>query len=312
VDVHFVQSPGTPDCSQVQSAVWARAGVVYDPDTNEIYFVTGNGTFDPGSFAWGDSVLALNPDGTGSTTTVGNPLDSYTPANYQQLTASDTDLGSTAPAILPVPSSSAFAHVAVQGGKDGDLRLLNLDNLSGQGGPGHTSGEIGIIPLPSTILAAILNQPAVWTNPADATTWVFVNNNLGLAGFRLTVSGSGTPGLQTLWSTALTARGSVGSSPLVANGVLFDARNNLIEARDPVSGRQLWQDTSIGAIHWEHPVVANGMLYITDESGQLTAYGLPSAPCQTRATPASTLGNDHRSTGAAAHAADIHKTFTRC
>jgi outer membrane protein assembly factor BamB len=109
---------------------------------------------------------------------------------------------------------------------------------------------------------------------------VFVTNNLGLAGFRLTVSGSGTPGLQTLWSTALTAPDFPGSSPLVANGVLFDAHNNLIEARDPVSGRQLWQDTSVGGIHWEHPVVANGMLYITDQSGQLTAYGLPSAPGQ--------------------------------
>jgi len=51
-------------------------------------------------------------------------------------------LGSTAPAILPTPANSVVRHLAVQGGKDALLRLINLDNLSGQGAPGHTDGEI--------------------------------------------------------------------------------------------------------------------------------------------------------------------------
>jgi hypothetical protein len=130
--VHFVEQPGTPDCPAVQSAIWARAGVVYDADTNKIYLATGNGDFNPSAHDWGDTVFALHPDGTGSN---GNPLDSYTPTNQAALNSGDLDLGSTAPAILPVPSSSSVQHLAVQSGKDARLRLLNLDNLAGRAAP---------------------------------------------------------------------------------------------------------------------------------------------------------------------------------
>ncbi len=128
--VHFAQTPGTPDCAgETQSAVWARSGVVYDSDTGRIYLSTGNGTFNAAQHDWGDSVLALNPDGTGNAS--GDPVDSYTPATFQHLDDADLDLGSTAPAILPTPPGCAVPHLAVQGGKDGRIRLLNLDNLSG-------------------------------------------------------------------------------------------------------------------------------------------------------------------------------------
>lgn len=109
--IHFVEGGATSgssqnDCSQRQTAIWARAGVVYDRDTDKIYMATGNGAFDaannsPGN-DWGDTVFALHPDGTGSGVN-GNPLDSYTPSNYQDLQNGDTDIGSTAPAILPGP-----------------------------------------------------------------------------------------------------------------------------------------------------------------------------------------------------------------
>lgn len=262
VDVHFYEAPATPDCPQVQSAVWARAGVVYDPDTDRLYAATGNGTYNPSAFDWGDSVVALNPDGTGNS---GTPLDSYTPANYQQLQNGDLDLGSTAPVILPVPAASTMKHLALQSGKDGLLRLLNLDNLSGRGGPGHTGGEVASISVPQG--NEVLTAPAVWVNPADGKTWAFVANDNGIAGLQLTVNGAGTPGLSTIWQ-----RADGGSSPIVANGVLFYAGNNTIHAINAVNNAQLWHDASIGGIHWESPVVANGTLYITDESANLTAY----------------------------------------
>lgn len=44
--VHFA-SRTTPDCPAVQSAVWSRAGVVYDPDTDHVYLPTGNGRLLP-------------------------------------------------------------------------------------------------------------------------------------------------------------------------------------------------------------------------------------------------------------------------
>ena len=86
-----LQVPGSGACNPVGLGVWARPGTIYDPDTGKLYIATGNGNFAPGSYAWGDSVLALNPDGTGSGSL---PLDSYTPVDQQQLNISDTDLGS--------------------------------------------------------------------------------------------------------------------------------------------------------------------------------------------------------------------------
>ena len=261
--VHFVLTPGTPDCSAVQTAIWARASVVYDSDTDKIYMATGNGNFDPANHDWGDSVFALNPDGTGAS---GNPLDSYTPTDYQQLQNTDTDLGSTAPAILPTPAHSAVQHLAVQSGKDGKLRLLNLDNLSGQGGPGHIGGEIGtVINVPQG--GGVLTAPAVWVNPSDGSTWVFVANASGISGLRLAVNSSGVPSLQPVWQNS-----SGGTSPVVANGVLFYASSNLVRALNPTDGSQLWSNTQIGGIHWESPIVANGVLYISDENSNLSAY----------------------------------------
>jgi outer membrane protein assembly factor BamB len=265
--VHFVDSrvgPG-PDCGEVQTAVWARAGVVYDADTDKIYLATGNGTFDPANHHWGDTVFTLNPDGSGLN---GDPLDSYTPTNYQALQNSDTDLGSTAPAILSAPANSKVQHLAVQGGKDAKLRLLNLDNLNGGGGPGHTGGEVGpIINVPQG--GQVLTAPAVWVNPSDGSTWVFIATSNGITGFQLTVDAAGSPSLQAKWQ-----KPNGGTSPVVANGVLFYAGSNNIYARDPVSGAALWNNTHIGGIHWESPIVANGIVYITDESGKLNAYSL--------------------------------------
>jgi len=267
--VHFVDTPGTPDCAGVQSAVWSRVGVVYSAAKNEIFFGTGNGNFAPSTLEWGDSILALNPDGTG---TGGGPLDSYTPADFATLQSKDDDLGSTAPALLPTPSNSVVQHLALQGGKDGILRLLNLDNLSGQGAPGNTGGEVG-----ATISAPgggndVLTAPAVWVNPADSSTWAFVANNTGTIGLKLVFDASGNPSLSQVWSSS-----TAGTSPLVANGVLYVAVTSNLRALNPLTGAQLWQNTQIGTIHWASPMVANGVLYINNQSALVTAYAVPGA-----------------------------------
>ena len=267
--VHFVDRRITTsgsDCyPSTQSAIWARPGVIYDPDTDRIYMVTGNGDFAPGSFLWGETIFALHPDGTGAGN--GNPLDSYTPANFSSLTSSDQDLGSTAPALLPSVSSK-YPHLAVQGGKDGQLRIVNLDNLSGQNQVGKTGGQLFTISVPGG--GSILTQPAVWVNPADQHVWVFVTSASGLAAMQVTVDASGNPGLMVGWSNT-----SSGTSPIVANGVVYYAHNGFILALNPTTGSVGWSNSQIGAIHWQSPVVANGMVYIEDQSGKLTSYSLP-------------------------------------
>jgi PQQ-like domain len=130
---HFTDTFDENDCTQQQSGIWARAGVVYDPSLDRVFVTTGNGVYDAasGGFNWGSSVVALKPDGS---VVDGVPLDSYTPDEYQMLTDQDLDLSASAVEILPAGTSGIYPHLGVQIGKDGMLRLLNLADLSGQGG----------------------------------------------------------------------------------------------------------------------------------------------------------------------------------
>jgi hypothetical protein len=300
--VHFVPSPGTPDCANKRSAIWAKDGVIYDNVTDRIYMATGNGLFDAnvGGLNWGDSVFALSPDGSGAN---GKPLDSYTPTNYASLESGDIDLGSTGPAILPAPSYSG--RLAAQSGKDSALRLIELTNMSGQGGPGHVAGELQLLSFPQG--GVVLTVPAVWINPADGSTWVFVTNGSGSAAYRLTFP-SGSPALALQWNNTITR-----SSPIVANNVLYIAGNGVIRALSPTTGAVLWSDTTkVGSLHWQSPVVANARLYMMDESAHLTAYALPPAggstptptltrtPTPTATTPAPTGTNTPTPTGTVA------------
>ena len=262
--VHFVIQPGTPDCGAVQTAIWARPGVVYDPDNDRILMATGNGTFAPGTFGWGDTVFALHPDGTGAGG--GPPVDSYTPTDYQALQDSDADIGSTAPAVLPPVPASVPPRLAVQSGKDARVRLLNRDDLSGQGGPSHTGGELQLLNLPQG--GGVLTQPAVWVNPADQGVWTFIANGGGISGLRLTVGPGGTPSLVSKWTN-----GAGGTSPVLANGILYYAGSGVLHALDPTTGNTLWSDTTnVGGIHWESPIVVQGHVYLTDEAAHLIAW----------------------------------------
>ncbi|MBF6589587.1 MAG: PQQ-binding-like beta-propeller repeat protein [Ktedonobacterales bacterium] len=259
-------APG--ECAANRSGIWARGGAVVDPTTSEIFVTTGNGPYDAnrGGTDYGDSVLALSPDGL-------RLLDAYTPASYQRLDENDTDLGGDAPALLPRIAQSKTPYLLVQGGKDAILRLLNRRDLSGQGGPGHTGGELQTLPSPG---CGIFTQPAVWTDVSSGAIWVFVAGQCGLGAYTVVTDASGTTRLRAAWQAA-DARAS---SPVVAGGVLFAATSGSVLALDPRTGHQLWSSTQasagggIGGIHWESPIVTGGVLYLSDEDGHLTAYGV--------------------------------------
>jgi outer membrane protein assembly factor BamB len=272
--VHFVASPGTPDCVEKQSGVWARAGTIYDADNDRLYISSGNGDFTPASHHWGDTVMALHPDGTGANA-MGDPLDTYTPANYATLQLLDQDLGSTLPAILPPIPGSRIAHVGLMSGKDAKLRLLDLDNLSGQGVIGRTGGELGgaggIINVPQG--GVVLTQIVPWTDPADGTVWAIVANNSGTSAVRVEAGADGTPRLGAVrWRIA-----GASTTPVIANGVLYLQGARTIGAYNPATGARLWSDNTLAAMHWQSPIVVSGRLFVADGTsgtGQLVAYGV--------------------------------------
>jgi len=258
-------------CASSRNAIWARPGVIYDAGTGRLFVGTGNGTYNGTTLGrnWSESVLAINPDGTGAS---GKPLDSFTPASFQALDNTDADLGSTAPAIVPVPANSNVQRLAVQGGKDNKLRLINLSNLSGQSGPGKTGGEVqAAFNVPQG--GNVLSQPAVWVDPTDGSTWVFVTTGSGASALKLFIDANGNPTLVSQWQNA-----TGGTSPIVANNVLFYAGGNAVRAFDPTTGAALWSAGAGGSIHWQSPVVANGVVYVASNAGNLTAFSLPTAP----------------------------------
>jgi outer membrane protein assembly factor BamB len=252
--IHFAESGSADtDCSRVQTAIWARAGAVYVADTDRVYVATGNGAFD-GTQNWGDSVLALSPD-------AGALEDSYTPVEFDELDRSDADLGSSVAAPFHLSTGETFG---LQGGKDGLLRVLRLSDLNGTGSPGATGGESQKIGAPGG--AEVLTAPATWPDPGGGEPWIFVANQAGIAAYQWD---AGSGGLAVRWSTS-----PGGTSPVTAGGVLFVASPGLLRALDPETGETLWSDAGIGGIHWQSPIVAEGNLYVEDETGHLTAYSI--------------------------------------
>jgi hypothetical protein len=192
-------------------------------------------------------------------------VDSYTPSDYQQLDERDIDLGSTAPALLPVQPQSKTPYLAVQGGKDSVLRLLDRTNLGGVG------SELQQITLGA---GRVFTAPLAWSDPADGNAaWVFVAAERALIGFRIATDASGRATLSEQWRSS----GSY-TSPIAAGGLLFLAGSDGVSARDPLSGKVVWSSSQpsagggIGPIHWQSPIVANGCLYIADEASAASAY----------------------------------------
>src|SRR5207302_8947732 len=124
---------------------------------------TGNGPWN-GRTDWGDSVLSL-------TRNAGGLLQNWTPRNEATLNSGDTDLGSTAPALVG-------GSLAVQGGKDGLLRLLNIRRLNGTTQAGAwKGGELQTVVAPGR--TDVFTSPAVWHN--GRTTCLFVTTKAGTA-----------------------------------------------------------------------------------------------------------------------------------
>ena len=288
VTIHMILNGqnGINDCSQRQNGIWGRPGATYDAATDRVYITTGNGLFDAntGGLHWGDSILALKPDGTGAG--AGLPVDSYTPTNYDQLDGSDLDLGSASLLILQPPAGSAVQHLGLQTGKDSKLRLIDLDDMSGSGAPGGVGGEIELIDVPISE-SWMKTQPVTWVDSAgDGATWIYMANGAGISGLKLTLTAANMPHLQPTWQQSSSA-----TSAIIANGVVYHigscAGAKCIIARDPRSGAVLWTSPNLGSVKWGSPILVDGKLFFADRSAKLWAFGLASGPATHTVTPGS-------------------------
>jgi outer membrane protein assembly factor BamB len=238
------------------AAIWARAGAVVQPGTGNLLVATGNGEFD-GHTRWGMSVVMLSPD-------AGRLLKYWTPTNWQQLSAEDEDLGSTAPALLN-------DHLAVQGGKDAKLRLLNIRmHAPPSVGNGPVLGG-ALQTLASPGRQRVFTAPGVWRN--DGKTWLFVATSGGLSAYVLQNNR-----LKLRWTKA-----NGGTSPVVAGGLLYvyDWDAGRLNVYVPTSGRRV-ASLPAGRGHWNSPIVTDGRIALGQEDanahvtfGVLNIYRLP-------------------------------------
>ena len=179
---------------------------------------------------------------------------------------------------------------AVQAGKDGCVRLINLADMSGQGAPAHTGGELDAKDLPGGSNCASGNdgpeikpQPAVWVNPADSSSWIYVTSySNGSAAYKIALT-AGKPSLQLQWPKAMATFPS-GTSPVAANGVVYYMSGNHLVALDAVTGASrsagsAWATTSFSSQHWQSPILVNGRLYLFNDASpaQLWVFELDGA-----------------------------------
>jgi outer membrane protein assembly factor BamB len=229
------------------NAIWGRAGAVIEgvggAGSRRILVATGNGPFD-GRTSWGNSALELTPDAS-------RLLHNWTPPNQDQLSRSDTDVGSTSPAILPVYHGF---RLAVQGGKDARLHLLNLARLDGTTDPAgpRLGGELGEVGSPGG--GQVFTAPAVWSHGGHV--YVFVGTDSGSGAYELV--GGRHPRLTSVWQN-----GTASTSPVLAGGLLYvyDETGGQLDVRRPASG-SLVRALPVAHGHWNSPIVVGGRVIV--------------------------------------------------
>jgi hypothetical protein len=211
----------------------------------------------------GDSVLELTPDAS-------QLRANYTPADQGQLETDDIDLGSTAPALVHL----GRRLLAVQGGKDGWLRLLDVGRLNGQDGRAgpQTGGELDRIRAPGA--SGLFSAPAVIQGRGEAR--LFVGSSGATAAYR--VLNSAEPRIQLVWQNEHS-----GTSPVMAGGLVFvyDPSAGVLNVYRPASSRPI-ATLPARPGHWNSPIVVGGRILLPEGSanspsahGTLDLYSLP-------------------------------------
>jgi hypothetical protein len=117
--------------------IWAAGGIGADPE-GYLYAATGNSD-SSAAVDLGNSVIRLST--SSGLHFSGAPHDFFTPSNFVSLNESDTDLGSSAPLVLPDQPGSGTPHLVFIAGKQGVGYLINRDNMGGVGKGDGISGE---------------------------------------------------------------------------------------------------------------------------------------------------------------------------
>jgi hypothetical protein len=277
----------TPD--GIDGGIWESGNGLAADEQGYLYAVVGNGTVgangDPSNLRnRGESALKLSV--SGNTLQVNS---FFTPSNFQVLEDNDLDYGVMGTFLIP-QSSYYFT-----GCKDGNLYLLNKDNMGGYVAGGNQIQQT--IPLNGS--ANLHCQPAYYKGPSQE--WVYVwseNDNLRAFPFNRSNNmfdlnnqtfypGSGPTGQ----SGALLAVSSNGNT--AGTGILWASYANTGDAEHTVSpgvlrafdasniSKPIWSSDQNEALDgvgkyakFSTPTIVNGHVYLATFSNTLVVYGI--------------------------------------
>ncbi len=270
--------------SQSRGGIWMSGGAPAADAGGNLYFLTGNGSFDAdsGGSNYGDSTVKLSTSGGLSV------ADWFTPTDQSNLNAGDTDHGSGGAAILLDPSAGPIPHLLIGGGKAGTLFLLNRDNM-GHFNASNNNQVVQSLSFGNSIFATA----AFWNN-----TIYLAGSGGGLKSFTFNTSGVNVGKFNTsLASQSGTTFGFPGATPSISssgntNGVAWAIDASTYGPPNPSSGAailhaydatnlatELWNSTqgtgngAGNAVKFTVPTVANGKVYVGTRT-EIDVYGL--------------------------------------
>jgi chitodextrinase len=258
--------------------IWLSGGGLNADSAGNVYFVTGNGTFDAntGGVDFGDSFVKLSP--------TGSVLDYFSPHDQASLNAANFDLGSSNLLLLP-DQPGAHPHLALSAGKNENIHVVDRDNM----GHFNANNDSQIVqslvnifpngtPEPGNYNAPVYFNGTVYFGPVNDTLMAFKMSN----GLLPAVPTSKSSEVYTYPGGAIAASGNgsingilwgVQKNGTIAAGGLraYDANNLAVELYN--SDQAGTRDTLDIAAKFSVPLVANGKVYI-GSMNNLTAYGL--------------------------------------
>jgi hypothetical protein len=256
------------------AGMWMGGGGPAADASGSVYVVTGNGFGDtPGTnSSYGNSFVRLSTSGG---LQVG---DYFTPFNTLSDDSRDADFGSAGPLLLPdlVDASNVTRHLAVGAGKDGNLYLLDRDNL------GKFNSTMNNIYQPQIQLSAGENHSSpiffnntVYICPVSSALKAFPvsNAHLGASPSSQSAHVFGSNGAVASISANVTAEGIVWALDWQA-GTLFAFRaSDLTELYDTNQAASNRDHFSAVGGHFITPMVANGRVYIGTKTS-VAVFGL--------------------------------------
>jgi Chitobiase/beta-hexosaminidase C-terminal domain/Fibronectin type III domain len=294
-------SPG----GQWGSGVWSSGEAPPVDAAGNLYISTGNGYFN-NSNSWGDSVLKLSTSGGLSV------ADYFTPFNQAALAAADLDVAAAGLTLLPdAAGSSTHPHLLVTSGKDGEIYLLDRDQMGGYNNS-YTTPNTNIVQwIPNALGTQTVNvtsptlsyvsnsytSPAYWQNQVyfcgvseGCKVFAMANGLLSTTPSSQTVPTFAYPGSQPVISAASSAATSAvlwaieRNAPTNASVLhAFDATNLTTELYNSAQAANN-RDAGAAPIKFAVPTVANGKVFVPTQS-ELEVYGLLAGAPQRLAAP---------------------------